>query len=254
MRPHDSAPPLGDEPTLHAIITRTAPTLLVWVAFTDNGTTMGRGDLHNRRSIRLKGYDYTRDGAYFVTICTQGRVRTFGAVVNGEMRLNEYGREVANCWSWLEEQYPYVYLDEWIVMPDHTHAIIVIEDAHRNGTVYDGSNVTKPQVADLDVADSNEICRGGSRTALKRTAPSSGSLNVSTVGPHGSEPVPTQRKPLGRLIGAFKAVSTQCVNDMRSSPGATLWQRNYHERVIRNGLSLRALRRYIANNPVLWGP
>lgn len=58
--------------------------------------------------------------------------------------------------------------------------------------------------------------------------------------------VPTQRKPLGRLIGAYKAVSTQRVNDLRSTPGAQLWQRNYHVRVIRKSISLRALRRYIA--------
>jgi putative transposase len=56
------------------------------------------------------------------------------------------------------------------------------------------------------------------------------------------------------LIGAFKTVSTQRVNDLNGTPGARLWQRNYHERVIRNGLSMDALRRYIANNPVLWIP
>lgn len=196
------------------------PTLLFWVAPADTKITMERDDLHDRRSIRLKGYDYAGDGAYFVTICTQGRERTFGAVVNGQMRLNEYGREVANCWSWLVEQYPYVYLDEWIMMPDHTHTIIVIEDAQRNGPVYDGSNATKPDVGDAGVTDSNGTCRSGSRTALKRTAPSTGPLNGSTVGPHGSETISTQCRPLGRLIGAFKTVSTKRVNDLRSTPGA----------------------------------
>jgi REP element-mobilizing transposase RayT len=63
---------------------------------------------------------------------------------------------------------------------------------------------------------------------------------------------PAQRRPLGRLIGAFKTVSTQRVNDIRDTPGASLWQRDYYEHVIRNGASLRALRRYIANNPVSW--
>jgi len=207
---------------------------------------MEHGELHNRRSMRLKGYDYTRDGAYFVTICTQGREHTFGAVVGGEMRLNACGREVARCLVWLAEQYPFVYLDEWIVMPDHTHAIIVIKDDYRHGTAHDGSNVTDPNVADADVTDSNEICRGGSRTALQRTAPITGFVDPPFA--------PPQRKPLGRLIGAFKTVSTRRVNDIRSTPGAKLWQRNYHERVIRNSLSLSALRRYIANNPVLWRP
>ncbi len=135
-------------------------------------------------------------------------------------------------------------------MPDHTHAIIVIEDAHRNGPVYDGSNVTKPDVVDADGTDSNETCRGGSGTDLNRTAPNRGTAAQTT---NGMYVVPTQRKPLGRLIGSFKTVSTRRVNDIRSTPGATLWQRNYHERVIRNSLSLHALRRYIANNPVLWG-
>ena len=179
---------------------------------------MDRGELHNRRSIRLKGYDYTRDGAYFVTICTRGRERTFGAVIKGKMRSNACGREVARCWVWLAEQYPYVYLDEWIVMPDHTHAIIVIRDDHRNDAVYHGSSVTNPNVAGVDGTNSNEICRGGSRTALQRSAP-----NAKLTGPPS---ITTQRKAVGRLIGAFKTVSTKHVNDIRSTPGVTLWQRN----------------------------
>jgi putative transposase len=71
---------------------------------------------------------------------------------------------------------------------------------------------------------------------------------------NGMHALPTQRKSLGRLIGAFKTVPTKRVNDLRSTPSAQLWQRNYHERVIRNSLSLRALRRYVANYPVLWNP
>ena len=171
---------------LHADRLPREPPLLHQAAPADNETTMEHGEGHNRRSIRLKGYDYTRDGAYFVTICTQGRERTFGAVVGGEMRPNACGREVARCWAWLAEQYPYVCLDGRIVMPDHTHAIIVIRDDHRNPAGWDGSNVTMSNVAASDVTDSNEICRGGSRTALPRTAPTTGSVDSSFV--------PTQRK------------------------------------------------------------
>ena len=86
---------------------------------------------YRRRSIRLKNYDYTRAGAYFVTLCTQDRACLFGSVLDGETQLNEYGRKVADCWLWLAEQYPYVHLDEWVVMPNHVHGIIVItDDAH----------------------------------------------------------------------------------------------------------------------------
>jgi len=74
------------------------------------------------------------------------------------------------------------------------------------------------------------------------------------VGPtiDDSHNLSAQRKPLGRLIGAFKTVSTKRVNDSGDTPGAQSWQRNYHERVIRNSLALDALRRYIAKTPLLW--
>jgi len=87
-----------------------------------------------RRSIRLKDYDYTQAGAYFATICTQKKASILGTVKNGETILNIYGQVVAECWRWLTKQYPYVELDEWVVMPNHMHGIII-------------------------------LCRGGSRTA-----------------------------------------------------------------------------------------
>jgi hypothetical protein len=74
-------------------------------------------------------------------------------------------------------------------------------------------------------------------------------VNQKTNGTHVE---PAQRKPLGRLIGTFKTVSNRRINDLQDTQGAQLWQRNYHERVIRNGLAMDALRRYVANNPVLW--
>jgi REP element-mobilizing transposase RayT len=120
---------------------------------------------HHRRSIRLKGYDYTQAGAYFVTIVTQDRACLFGEIVEGEVQLNPFGEIVAESWRWLAMQYDYVELDEWVIMPNHLHGIIVITD---NGS------------------------RGGSRTA-------------PTV----------KRKPIGRLIGAFKTVSTKRINEHR---------------------------------------
>ncbi len=171
-----------------------------------------------RRSIRLKGYDYTRAGAYFVTLCTQDRACLFGSVLEGETQLNEFGRKVADCWLWLAERHPYVDLDEWIVMPNHIHGIIAImDDAHGGDGGRGGSDGG----------------RGGSRTA-----PTAGLHDIPT-GPTGRPIIPAatpQRKPLGRLIGAFKTVSTRHINAMRSTPGAKLWQRNYYEHIIRDAL------------------
>lgn len=179
---------------------------------------------HHRRSIRLRGYDYTRDGAYFVTLCVRDRTCLFGEVVNGEVRLSAAGRIVAEAWTWLAAQYPYVALDAWVVMPNHLHGIIVMGDG---GGVDDGGT-------------------GGSRTA--RT----GDAHASTGGADASMG-PVKRKPLGRLIGAFKTVSTKRLNEMRGTPGAVLWHRDFYEHVIRDAADLRRIRAYIAANPARWG-
>ena len=78
----------------------------------------------HRRSIRLRGYDYTRRGAYFVTVCTQDRRRLFGTVVNGRMVLNDAGRMVKTVWDELPGHYPGVDVDEFVVMPDHIHGVV----------------------------------------------------------------------------------------------------------------------------------
>jgi putative transposase len=156
---------------------------------------------HQRRSIRLKGHDYSQPGTYFVTICTQNCASLLGEIVEGGMILNEYGQVVAVCWVWLAKQYPYVELDEWVVMPNNAHGIVILSGM-------DGSR------------------RGGSRTA------------------------PT--KSLGRLVGAFKTVSTKRINQMRHTPGAAVWQRNYYEHIMRNKDELNRIRQYILDNPVQW--
>ena len=81
---------------------------------------------HNRKSIRLKEWDYTEPGAYFVTICTHRREHLFGRVVDGVMELNELGEIVRACWDELPTHFPRVELDAFVVMPNHVHGIIVI--------------------------------------------------------------------------------------------------------------------------------
>jgi len=171
---------------------------------------------HHRRSIRLKGYDYTSPGAYFVTICVQDRACLLGRVVAGGMRLSVWGEIAAEAWCWLEKQYLYVTQDEWVMMPNHLHGILVIEDI--SGLEHDSRR------------GDSRLCRSDSRIA----------------------PTQTKRKPLGRLIGAFKTVSTKQINLERGTPGARFWQRNYYEHIVRNKRELNAIRVYIRNNPRNW--
>jgi REP element-mobilizing transposase RayT len=83
---------------------------------------------HHRRSIRLKGYDYTQPGAYYVSLCTEARQCLFGDVVKGEMRLNSLGHIAFTCWQAIPDHFPHIELDVFVVMPNHLHAILVISD------------------------------------------------------------------------------------------------------------------------------
>src|SRR5208283_4889519 len=138
-----------------------------------------------------------------------------GQIVEGEMHRNEWGDCVARCWQWLAEQYMYIGLDEWIVMPNHLHGIIVITDG-----------------------------RGGSRTAPTKT----GAMGDEG----GSRTAPTKRKTLGRLVGAFKTVSTEDINQLRGTPARPLWQRDFYDHIIRNEDELNKIREYIRTNPLQW--
>ncbi len=84
--------------------------------------------IHHRRSIRLPDYDYTSAGAYFITICASGKECLFGAVENGQIRLNDAERIAAQCWRDIPLHFPHAALDEFVVMPNHVHGIIMIDD------------------------------------------------------------------------------------------------------------------------------
>jgi REP element-mobilizing transposase RayT len=89
---------------------------------------IGKTYIHNRRSIRLSGYDYSQPDAYFITLCSQNHECLFGNVKDGEMVLNDPGRIVFDLWAWLAMQYGHVKLDEYVIMPNHLYGIIVITD------------------------------------------------------------------------------------------------------------------------------
>lgn len=81
----------------------------------------------NRKSYRLKGYDYGKNGAYFITFCTQNRVPYLGEIINQEMILNEMGKIAQQLWLEIPNQFPFAKLENFVVMPDHIHGIIIID-------------------------------------------------------------------------------------------------------------------------------
>jgi putative transposase len=82
---------------------------------------------HHRRSIRLRGHDYSQIGTYFVTLCTQDRACLFGDVADGRMRLNDMGRTAEKCWIEIPDHFPHVRLDAFVIMPNHVHGILLID-------------------------------------------------------------------------------------------------------------------------------
>ena len=197
---------------------------------------------HHRRSIRLRGYDYTQPGAYFITICTQGRECLFGEIIDGEMHLNEAGQIVVQTWQDLPNHISNVQLDAFVVMPNHVHGIIIITE--RAGVLGAGS-VGAGSVG------------AGSETAPTKIGPGPTAGSGPAAGPGsvgaGLEPAPTRSSHgLPEIVRQFKTFSARRINELRGTPGTPVWQRNYYEHIIRDEFSLSRIRQYIAENPVRW--
>src|SRR4051812_30384615 len=86
-------------------------------------------DIHHRRSYRLKGYDYSQEGLYFLTICVQDRACIFGQIINDEMILNNFGRTAEESWKEITAHFPNAVLHDHVVMPNHVHGIIELTAA-----------------------------------------------------------------------------------------------------------------------------
>jgi putative transposase len=88
-------------------------------------------DKYRIESSRLRGFDYSTPGAYFVTICTKNHVCVFGEIAGGKMILNETGKTASKYWHEISDHFPSVALDAFVVMPDHVHGIIrIMDDPH----------------------------------------------------------------------------------------------------------------------------
>ena len=181
-----------------------------------------------RRSIRLKGYDYSQPGAYFITICTANRACLFGEVVDGNMQLNPMGHIARQCWLAIPDHFPNTALDEFIIMPNHVHGIIWI--------------VEKPNVEN---DDANDAIVGATHAIV-------GATHASPLHTQPNPPRGPKRQSIGAIVGSYKSAVTKRINERRNTPGATVWQRNYYEHVIRNDESLNRIRQYILENPIRW--
>jgi putative transposase len=173
-------------------------------------------EIPQRQSIRLKEYDYSQHGAYFITICAQNRECLFGEIMNGNLKLNQFGIIASDEWTKLSKKFANLEIDEFIIMPNHVHGILILN--HTVGAPLAGALVNI----------GNYLNRAPARDA------------------------PTI---IGNIVGTYKSlVANTCLKIFKSNNKSMgkLWQRNYYEHVIRNEKSLEQIREYIINNPINW--
>jgi len=174
----------------------------------------------NRKRNRMAGYDYSQNALYFITICVKDRICCFGKVVNGQMECNDYGKIAHLHWQWLFSQYPYIVSHAFVVMPNHVHGVIEIDDSRVVGAGRDLS------VRDLSVLSE--------RVGAGRDLPLQ-SIKI---------------KPLSQLIGAYKTTSSAKIH-LAGMPEFN-WQRSFHDHIIRDEKAYLNIVDYIKNNPKKW--
>ena len=199
----------------------------------------------NRKSIRLPGYDYSQPGAYYVTICIQDRICLLGNIVERKMVLNDAGRMVGKWFVELENKFPDIKCDQYVVMPNHFHAIIQNIGANPVGANPVHAN---PVGADLRVCPSGENMSGEHVSGENMSGEHVSGEKIE--GEHVGSPLP-------RVIQWFKTMTTnEYIRGVKKHqwprfPGK-LWQRNYYEHVIRNENETNRIRKYITDNPAQW--
>ncbi len=189
-------------------------------------------NIYHRQTIRLKGYDYSQAGLYFITICCQDKACLFGKISDEEMILNDAGKMIKSQWFALTDRFKNIELHEFAVMPNHFHGILQITTAVGAplvGAQLDNVGAQLNNVAGLDDGDNAGRPQGHAPTG----------------------------KTLGDMVDAFKSVTTlEYIRGVKNCKWETfngkMWQRNYYEHIIRNEQSHQNISDYIINNTAKW--
>jgi putative transposase len=209
-------------------------------------------EIHHRRSIRLRGYDYSQNGLYFITIITKDRQNIFGSITDGRMQLNPQGQIAHTEWQQTAQIRPEIRLHEHIIMPNHMHGIIEIAinvRAHRMRPIdgrKDPLESIDPNISgkSIDFNEFDDLL--GIQRGRMRCAPTFG--DFGDLENQGVRRVST----LGDILRGYKSSVTKQINQLQDTPGMAVWQRNYYEHIIRNEKAYCNISHYIKNNPQKW--
>ena len=201
-------------------------------------------------SARASWWDYGWTGAYFITICTQNREHYFGEIVRSQWVASPLGKIAESCWHEIPNQFPFIELGAFVVMPNHVHGIIIIhqsdtpnENVGNNGNENgNGGNVETQLIASLQNQNQNQERdnwdgHGG------------GDKNSNSIGGITGNKNPMLHNNLSRVIRWYKG---RCTFEMRKLHAEFAWQSRFHDHIIRNAEEFERIHHYIQNNPINW--
>ena len=197
-------------------------------------------EIHHNCSIRLKGYDYSSEGAYFITICVKDRECLFGEIINEKMNLSEIGKIAHNNLLGISQNVENIEIDEFVIMPNHVHVIIVInKNDVETDNVVGVINVGVGVIHELHLHELHlhELHLHELPLQLNKNIP---------------DHIKRRKMLIPKVVGRYKMNVSKQINQIRNMPGVPLWQRNYYEHIIRSEKSLNAIRKYIIENPLKW--
>jgi len=201
-------------------------------------------------SARLKNWDYSSNGLYYITICVKNRECVFGNKANGKMILSDIGKTAENCWCEIPRHFPFVKLDEYVIMPNHIHGIIIIEkpmicNVSIKPVDIMGIPVETQDFASLPTQQPN--VPNETHTAQQTHAAQQSDATKQSNEP--SSNFGPQSKNIASIIRGFKIGVTKYAVK-KNIPFE--WQARYYDHIIRDENDLNRIRKYIIDNPSNW--
>ena len=211
-------------------------------------------------SARLQNWDYSSNGAYFITICTQNREHYFGEIKDAAMQLSTIGQLAEQYWKEIPNHFPFVELENFVVMPNHIHGILIINKLHDDITaemrliasvrdnIAPNTQLIAPE--NNDIAPENDDNLEETRLiASVRNEISSVRGDEINIGGFAGDKNPMFHDSISKIIRWYKG---RCSFEIRKSHASFAWQSRFHDHIIRNAHSFENIQNYIRDNPQKW--